>query len=105
MKLFYHKIRKLYYKYKNVAWIIDDKSYFILANSKINWNDNFYSRNVELIANDVKCKKKEKFQEKLLQELDESTEIRCVQELDESTERRIDTIRRYDIHPNRGPKI
>ena len=58
--------RKLYYKYKNVVWILDDESYFTLTNSQINGNDNFYSSNVELTANDVKFKIKDKFEDKSL---------------------------------------
>ena len=58
--------RKLYYKYKKVVWILDDEFYFTLTHSHINGNDNFYSSNVELTANDVKFKTKGKFEDKLL---------------------------------------
>ena len=42
-------------------WIL-----FTLIHSEINGNDNFYSSNVELTANDVKFKIKNKFEDKSL---------------------------------------
>ena len=57
---------RLYKKYKDFIWVLDDESYFTLANTEINGNDNYYSSDVSVTPNDVKYKKKKKFEEKLL---------------------------------------
>ena len=57
---------RLYRKFKNHLWVIDDESYFTLTHSTINGNDNFYSSNVSLTPSCIKYSPKSKFEDKLL---------------------------------------
>ena len=54
---------QLNYKYNEFVWILDDESYFTLTHSEINGNDNFYSSDVELVANEIEFKIKDIFEE------------------------------------------
>ena len=56
--------RQLCLKYKDFVWILDDESCFILTNSEINGNDNYYSSKVEFMPNEVKYNGKGKFEDK-----------------------------------------
>ena len=45
---------RLYLKYQNFLWIIDDEFYFTLTHSTINGNNNYYSSNNALKPLEVK---------------------------------------------------
>lgn len=60
------KCRKLYQKYKNHIFILDDESYFTLSNSTLAGNDRYYTDDVKSCPEHVKHKLKSKFEEKLL---------------------------------------
>lgn len=57
---------RLYKNYRDFIWVLDDESYFTLSNTELNGNDNYYSSDVSLTPNEVKYKRKKKFEEKLL---------------------------------------
>jgi len=57
---------RLYRKLLNKQCIIDDESYFTLAHSSINGNDNFYSSDRSLTSAAVKYRPTAKFEPKLL---------------------------------------
>lgn len=46
--------------------ILDDESFFTLSNSDLSGNAGFYTSNIQQTPNDVKLKRKSKFEEKLL---------------------------------------
>lgn len=50
----------------NATIILDDEKYFTLSNSEIKGNDGFYTDNIEDVPNDVRYKKKAKFEDKVL---------------------------------------
>ena len=60
------KCRKMYYKYKNKTFILDDESYFTLANTTLSGNDIYYSDNPENAPDDVKFKLISKYEPKVL---------------------------------------
>jgi hypothetical protein len=57
---------RLYLKYQNTLWIIDDESYFTLTHSTINGNNNYYTSNNALTPPEVNYYTKTKFEKKLL---------------------------------------
>ena len=48
------KCRKLYYKYRNYNFIIDDESYFTFSNANLSGNDTFYSSDRNMTNESVK---------------------------------------------------
>ena len=58
------KCRRLYLKYRDVDFILDDESYFTLSNTTLAGNDRFYSDQVENTPYDVRHKFKAKFESK-----------------------------------------
>lgn len=60
------KCSRIYQKLKNRLCIMDDESYFTLAHTSINGNDNFYTSDVNKTPAIVKFQPTEKFQKKLL---------------------------------------
>lgn len=57
---------RLYRKLQGISCIIDDESYFTLAHSTINGNDNFYSSHVKETPASVKYRPTAKFEQKIL---------------------------------------
>ena len=60
------KCRRLYMKFHNYVWIIDDESYFTLSHSTINGNDNFWSSDVSTCPNNVKYVTTAKYEDKVM---------------------------------------
>jgi transposase len=60
------RCRFLYRNFRNFQFILDDESYFTLANTTLNGNNGFYSSDVSASPNDVKFAKKKKYDDKLL---------------------------------------
>jgi len=60
------KCGRLYRKFHNLDWVMDDESYFTLKHSTINGNNNFYSSNVSETPASVKYDPRSKFENKLL---------------------------------------
>ena len=60
------KCRKLVEKYRKIDFLMDNESYFTLANTTLAGNDRFYSDNLEKTPDSVKYKYKAKFEKKLL---------------------------------------
>ena len=60
------KCRKLVSIFRKKVVIIDDKSYFYLSNTNISGNAGFYSSDINAASNDVRLKRKDKFEPKLL---------------------------------------
>ena len=60
------KCRRLYMKFHNYVWIIDDESYFTLSHSTINGNDNFWSSDVSTCPNNVKYATTAKYEDKVM---------------------------------------
>ena len=60
------KARRLFHKYQNYDFIIDDESYFTLTHSTILGNNIFYSNDTSLTNDDVKYNFKSKYEKKLL---------------------------------------
>lgn len=60
------KCSRLYSKFSNFTWILDDESYFTMKHSTIGGNDIFYTDNVDKCPNAVKFSKKSKFEKKVL---------------------------------------
>lgn len=60
------KCSKLVEIFRKKQVIIDDESYFGLSNCNISGNSGFYSSDVTTTPNDVKLKRKQKFEQKLL---------------------------------------
>ena len=60
------KCRKLYQKYKDHVFIMDDESYFTLSNITLAEKDRFYTDDVKACPEHVKHKLKSKFEQKLL---------------------------------------
>ena len=56
---------RLYQKFKDLSWIIDDESIFMLSNSCSNRNSKFYTSNIRLAPKDVRYKKK-KFEDHVM---------------------------------------
>ena len=48
------KCGRLYRKFHNLDWVMDDESYFTLKHSTINGNNNFYSSKVSKTPASVK---------------------------------------------------
>ena len=59
------KYSRLYRKYNNFFFVLDDESYFTLSHSTINGNNNFYSNNIEATPPEVKYRTKYKFEPKV----------------------------------------
>jgi transposase len=57
---------RLYRKFSNCSWILDDESYFTLSHSTINGNNVFYTSNIENTPPNVKFSTKKKFEKKVL---------------------------------------
>jgi hypothetical protein len=57
---------RLYRNFKNLSWIIDDESIFALSNSSSCGNSRFYTSNIRLAPEDVKYKKKKKFEDYIM---------------------------------------
>ena len=57
---------RLYRNFKNLTWIVDDESIFTLTNSNSNGNNKFYTSNIRLAPEDVKYKKKKKFEDHIM---------------------------------------
>lgn len=60
------KCSRLYRKYKNFEWILDDESYFTLSHATINNNDSYYTSDKNLTPASVKYRPKKKFEPKCL---------------------------------------
>ena len=60
------KCGRIYRKYRNKDFIIDDESNFTLSHSNINGNNIYYSNNDALTPTSVKIKTKSKYEEKVL---------------------------------------
>lgn len=60
------KCSKLTKIFRKKQIIIDDESYFGLSNYKLSINAGFYSSNLDATSKDIKLKRKEKFEPKLL---------------------------------------
>ncbi|KAL4465572.1 hypothetical protein ABPG72_014021 [Tetrahymena utriculariae] len=60
------KCSKLYKKYRNVDYILDDESYFTLRNTTLSGNDVFYSDDKQKTPYQVKVKAQAKFEQKIL---------------------------------------
>lgn len=60
------KCGRLYRKFHNRQFILDDESYFTLSHSGIGGNGEFYTADVSKESADVKFYKKAKFEQKLL---------------------------------------
>lgn len=60
------KCSRLYRKYKNFEWILDDESYFTLSHATINKNDTYYSSDQDLTPASVKYRPRKKFEPKCL---------------------------------------
>jgi hypothetical protein len=58
--------RRISLKFHGREFIIDDESYFTLSNSDKNANGGYYSNDVSETPDDVRCKEKKKFEQKLL---------------------------------------
>ena len=57
---------RLYRKFSNCSWIIDDESYFTLSHSTIGGNNIFYTSNIDNTPPNVKFSTKKKFEKKVL---------------------------------------
>ena len=51
---------RLYRNFKNLSWVIDYESIFMLSNSSSDGNSKFYTSNIRLAPEDLKYKKKRK---------------------------------------------
>ena len=60
------KCRKLVSLFRKKIIIIDDESYFPLSNSELSGNAGFYTSNLDATPNEVKLKRKSKYEPKLL---------------------------------------
>ena len=60
------KCRKMYEKFKNLDFVMDDESYFTLNNSINSFNKHFYSSNRKKTHESLKYNYQKKFDEKLL---------------------------------------
>ena len=60
------KCRKLSIIFRKKAIIMDDESYFGLSNTELSGNAGFYTSDPNLTSDDVKTKRKSKFEKKLL---------------------------------------
>ena len=60
------KCSRLYSKFYDFQWILDDESYFTLSNSTSSGNDIFYTDDINKCPSDVKFKKMSKFEQKVL---------------------------------------
>ena len=58
------KCSRLFQKLQNRSCVMDDESYFTLAHTSINGNDQFYTSNVNVTPANVKYQPIEKFQKK-----------------------------------------
>lgn len=57
---------RLYRKFSNCSWVIDDESYFTLSHSTISGNNIFYTSNVDNTPPSVKFSTKKKFEKKAI---------------------------------------
>ena len=60
------KCSRLYSKFSQFIWILDDESYFTLKHSTVGGNNIFYTDNVDNCPNSVKYSRKSKFEKKVL---------------------------------------
>ena len=60
------KCGRLLRKFPNVAFILDDESYFTISHSSVNGNGGFYTSNISETPVDVKFARKKKFEGKVL---------------------------------------
>lgn len=65
-KLARPKCRRLYLKYGEVDFVMDDESYFTFSNTTLSGNDRFYSDDIEKTPYDVKHALKSKYEPKVL---------------------------------------
>ena len=57
---------RLYRKFSQFTWVIDDESYFTLKHSTINGNDGFYTSDISQVDSTVKYVTKTKHEDKVL---------------------------------------
>ena len=74
--------RYLYRNFRNLDFILDDESYFTLANTHLPANSGFYTSDMSKTPNDVKYKKQPKFEKKVLVSLINFTKRRLQTNLD-----------------------
>ncbi|KAL4492613.1 hypothetical protein ABPG72_007726 [Tetrahymena utriculariae] len=60
------KCGRLYRKFKDKKWILDDESYFTLSHGTIGGNNTFYSNNVNETPPSIKYSQKSKYEQKIL---------------------------------------
>ena len=60
------KCRRMYMKYRQHEFVMDDESYFTLSNTTLTGNNTYYSSDRRLTPADVSYWEKAKFEEKLL---------------------------------------
>ncbi len=60
------KCSRLYRKYKNLEWLLDDESYFTLSHATINNNDTFYTSDRNLTPANVRYRPRKKYEPKCL---------------------------------------